>query len=150
MTKVSKKNFPRYETGNILIYNAKDIRYYSGVPMKLDVHTDYEEYQSIGSNSKTRVPFSSTLTANISNFKELDNIMLDETTMKRIAKYNKEVEVEKLDNTIKEKQDKIKELDYILQDKDGKVKKLKEFVANLYNIDLGKDIDEDDEGYDWD
>ena len=51
---------------------------------------------------------------------------------------------------IKEKKDKIKELDDILQDKEGKVKKLKEFVANLYNIDLDKDVDKDDEGYDWD
>lgn len=145
MTKVSKKNFPRYETGNILIYNDKDIKYYSGVPMELDVHTDYIDYQSVESDIKTMFPLGSTLTANISNFEELDNIMLDETTMKRIAKYNKEVEVKRLDNTIKEKQDKIKELDDILQDKEGRVKKLKEFVANIYNIDL----DEGDEDYDY-
>lgn len=30
--------------------------------------------------------------------------------------------------------------------KEGRVKKLKEFVANIYNINL----DEDDENYDWD
>lgn len=150
MTKVSEKKFPRYETGNILIYNDKDIKYYSGVPMELDVHSDYEEYQSLESDIKTIISLGSTLTVNITKFKELDNIMLDETTMKRIAKYNKEVEVKRLDNTIKEKKDKIKELDDILQDKEGKVKKLKEFVANLYNIDLDKDVDEDDEGYDWD
>ena len=118
MTKVSKKKFPRYETGNILIYNDKDIKYYSGVPMELDVHTDYEEYQSLESDIKTIIPLGSTLTVNITKFKE--------------------------------KKDKIKELDDILQDKEGKVKKLKEFVANLYNIDLDKDVDKDDEGYDWD
>ena len=112
--------------------------------MELDVHTDYIDYQSIESDIKTMFPFGSTLTANISNFEELDNIMLDETTMKRIAKYNKEVEVKRLDNTIKEKKDKIKELDDILQDKEGRVKKLKEFVANIYDIDLN----EDDEDYD--
>ena len=145
MTKVSEKKFPRYETGNILIYNDKDIKYYSGVPMELDVHTDYIEYHYID-GSMDMVPKCTNLTANISNFKELDNIMLDETTMKRIAKYNKEVEIKRLDNTIKEKKDKIKELDDILQDKEGRVKKLKEFVANIYNIDL----DEDDEDYDWD
>lgn len=145
MTKVSKKSFPRYETGNILIYNDKDIKYYKGVPMSFDVYTDCVEYRYID-GIPNNIPICTNLTANISNFEELDNIMLDETTMKRIAKYNKEVEVKRLDNTIKEKQDKIKELDDILQDKEGRVKKLKDFVANIYNIDL----DEDDEDYDWD
>lgn len=145
MTKVSKKIFPRYETGNILIYNDKDIKYYKGVPMSFDISTNYVEYQGITADCKTMIPLGSTLTAEISNFEELDNIMLDETTMKRIAKYNKEVEAKRLDNTIKEKQDKIKELDDILQDKEGRVKKLKEFVANIYNIDLA----EDDEDYDY-
>lgn len=145
MTKVSKKSFPRYEIGNILIYNDKAIKYYSGVPMSLDVSANYDEYCGITDDCKTVIPLGSTLTAEISNFEELDNIMLDETTMKRIAKYNKEVEVKRLDNTIKEKQDKIKELDDILQDKEGRVKKLKDFVANIYNIDL----DEDDEDYDY-
>lgn len=145
MTKVSKKNFPRYETGNILIYNDKDIKYYKGVSMNFDVYTDYVECRYIDGRS-FNIPSCTNLTANISNFEELDNITLDETTMKRIAKYNKEVEVKRLDNTIKEKQDKIKELDDILQDREGRVKKLKEFVANIYNIDL----DEDDEDYDWD
>lgn len=144
MTKVSKKSFPRYEIGNILIYNDKDIKYYSGVPMTFDVHTDYIEYHYID-GSMDMGPKCTNLTANISNLKELDNIMLDETTMKRIAMYNKEVEVKRLDNTIKEKQDKIKELDDILQDKKGRVKKLKEFVANIYDIDLN----EDDEDYDY-
>lgn len=145
MTKVSKKSFPRYETGNILIYNDKDIKYYKGVPMSFDFCTNYGEYQEITDDCKTMIPLGSTLTANISNFEELDNIMLDETTMKRIAKYNKEVEVKRLDNTIKKRQDKIKELDGILQDKEGRVKKLKEFVANIYDIKL----DEDDEDYDY-
>ncbi len=145
MTKVSKKNFPRYETGNILIYNDKDIKYYKGVPMNFDVYTDYAECYYIDGRPNN-IPICTNLTASISDFEELDNIMLDETTMKRIAKYNKEVEVKRLDNTIKEKQDKIKELDDILQDKEGRVKKLKEFVANIYNIKL----DEDDEDYDWD
>ena len=144
MTKVSKKNFPRYETGNILIYNDKDIKYYKGVPMSFDVYTDYTEYCYINGETN-RIPSYTNLTANISNFEELDNITLDETTMKRIAKYNKEVEVKRLDNTIKEKQDKIKELDNILQDKGGRVKKLKDFVANIYNIQLN----EDDEDYDY-
>lgn len=134
-----------YETGNILIYNDKDIKYYKGVPMSLDIYSNYDEYQGITDDCKTMIPLGSTLTAEISNFEELDNIMLDETTMKRIAKYNKEVEVKRLDNTIKEKQDKIKELDDILQDKEGRVKKLKEFVANIYNIELN----EDDEDYDY-
>lgn len=144
MTKVKKNELPQHLIGNILIYNDKDIKYYKGVPMNFDVYTDSVEYRYIDGRS-TNIPICTSLTANISNFEELDNIMLDETTMKRIAKYNKEVEVKRLDNTIKEKKDKIKELDDILQDKEGRVKKLKEFVANIYDIDLN----EDDEDYDY-
>lgn len=145
MTKVRKNELPQHLIGNILIYNDKDIRYYGGVPMSFDVYTGCVEYRYIDGKANM-IPACTTLKANISNFEELDNIMLDETTMKIIAKYNKEVEVKRLDNTIKEKKDKIKELDDILQDKEGRVKKLKEFIANIYNIEL----DVDDEDYDWD
>ncbi len=110
----------------------------SGEPIEITTSKDFER-QYIP-------PMYNYFECEMRNCEQLDNIMLDETTMKRIAKYNKEVEVKRLDNTIKEKKDKIKELDDILQDTEGRVKKLKEFVANIYNINL----DEDDENYDWD
>lgn len=130
----------------ILIYDDENIQYIvgtvgnfginNGEPIEITAPKDFErQYIS---------PMYNYFECEIRNCEQLDNIMLDETTMKRIAKYNKEVEVKRLDNTIKEKKDKIKELDDILQDKEGRVKKLKEFVANIYNINL----DEDDEDYD--
>lgn len=82
----------------------------------------------------------------ISNYEELEYIKLDDTTMRRIAKFNKDIYIQKLDETIKEKEAKIKELDDILQDKEGRIDKLKKFVAKLYDIDLS---DEDDEDYDY-
>lgn len=131
----------------ILIYDDENIQYIvgtvgnfginNGEPIEITAPKDFER-QYIP-------PMYNYFECEIRNCEQLDNIMLDETTMKRIAKYNKEVEVKRLDNTIKEKKDKIKELDDILQDKEGRVKKLKEFVANIYNINL----DEDDEDYDY-
>lgn len=131
----------------ILIYDDENIQYIvgtvgnfginNGEPIEITAPKDFERQYIL--------PMYNYFECEIRNCEQLDNIMLDETTMKRIAKYNKEVEVKRLDNTIKEKKDKIKELDDILQDKEGRVKKLKEFVANIYNINL----DEDDEDYDY-
>ena len=51
--------------------------------------------------------------------------------MRRIAKYNKEQEIKRLEHEIENKKERIKELDDILQDKEGRIEKLKEFVANI-------------------
>ena len=81
----------------------------------------------------------------VSNYEELEHIKLDDTTMRRIAKFNKEIDIKKLDETIKEKQEKVKELDDILQDREGRINKLKKFVAELYDMDLSGE----DEDYDY-
>lgn len=142
MNKIKQVSNPK-----IIIYDDENILYTvgtvgnfginSGEPIEITAPKDFER-QYIP-------PMYNYFECEIQNCEQLDNIMLDETTMKRIAKYNKEVEVKSLDNIIKEKKNKIKELDDILQDKEGRVKKLKEFVANIYNIDL----DEDYEDYDY-
>jgi hypothetical protein len=142
MNKIKRVSNPK-----IIIYDDENIQYTvgtvgnfginSGEPIEITAPKDFER--------KYIPPMYNYFECEIRNCEQLDNIMLDETTMKRIAKYNKEVEIKKLDNTIKEKKDKIKELDNILQDKEGRVKKLKEFVANIYNIAL----DEDDGDYDY-
>lgn len=135
---INKINKPK-----VLIYDDENIKYIVGDLATFD-HEPQVEYYDLNEHKKA-ISIRTFCNFALDESKLLDNIMLDETTMKRIAKYNKEVEVTRLDNTIKEKQDKIKELDNILQDKEGRVKKLKEFVANIYNIDL----DEDDEDYDY-
>ena len=105
------------------------------------------EITGLRDNTRKYIPApTASFECTVSNYEELENIKLDETTMRRIAKFNKEIDIQKLDKKIKEKEAKIKELDDILQDKEGRIDKLKKFVAELYDIDLS---DEDDEDYDY-
>lgn len=77
----------------------------------------------------------------VSNPKQKDYIELDPTTMKRIAKYNKEVEIEKLNEEIKIKEKEIRELDNKLKDKEKRWEKVKKYIANIYDIDIKEDED---------
>lgn len=145
MAKSKRTTYPRNMIGNILIYNDKDIQYFHGVPINIGIEQLHDEYNSILYGRKT-IPTKRILTATIDNFEELDNITLDDTTMKRIAKFNKEIDIKKLNKEIEEKKKQIDELDEILQDRNGRLGKLKNFIKDIYNINL----DDDDEGYDWD
>ncbi|MEI3530120.1 MAG: hypothetical protein V8Q75_03470 [Bacilli bacterium] len=145
MTRTKKTTYPINMTGNILIYNDTDIQYFHGVPTNIDIINNCEAYQCIdGTSINGRT--TTELRSIINNFEQLDNITLDDTTMKRIAKYNKEMDIKKLDKEIEEKKKQIDELDEILQDRKGRIGKLKEFIKDIYNINL----EEDDEEYDWD
>ena len=66
--------------------------------------------------------------------------------MKRLAKFNKEIDIKRLDKQIEEKKKQIDELDNVLQDREDRVGKLKNFIKDIYNINLY----EDDGDYDWD
>ncbi len=145
MAKAKKTTYPRSMIGNILIYNDTDIQYFHGVPIDIGMEQFYEEYNSIF-DGRQMIPTNRLLTASISSFEELENITLDDTTMKRIAKFNKEVDIKKLDKEIEEKKKQIDELDNVLQDREGRIDKLKNFIKDIYKINL----DEDDEDYDWD
>lgn len=127
----------------ILIYDSEDMVYLAGFNGNFDTYYIPDRCSVlhdglVGVRSNTR------FTCEIDDTKQLDNVKLDPTTMKRIAKFNKEQEIKRLDEEINKKKEKIKELDDILQDKDKRVKKLKEFVANIYNIDINDDDDEED------
>lgn len=74
------------------------------------------------------------------------SIELDPTTMKRILEYNKEVEIDKLNKKIENKKEQIKELDDKLKDKEKRWEKVKQYIANIYDLELEEDYDED---YDW-
>lgn len=130
----------------ILIYDDENIEYVSGTFGWFSSEgVEQIECSSMNDFNKQYLPpMHNIFKCEISNFEQLDNIKLDDTTMKRIAKFNKEVDIKKLDKTIKQKEDKIKELDDILLDKEGRVKKIKEFVAKIYDIDI-----EYDEEYDY-
>lgn len=134
---------PVCSVGNLLIYDDENIKYYSGVPIDICYEQDVDYCQTLTGHTYT-LNRGVILTTRIQNYDETDNITLDETMMKRIAKFNKEQEIKKLDEKIKQKNKKIKELDDILQDKEGRVAKLKQFIANIYDIDIN-----DDEDYDF-
>ena len=117
----------------ILIYDDENMTYFVGNMIRWE--TSFYGYENIG-ETKAEIL--------IRNGQLVNNIELDETTMRRIAKFNKEQEIIKLDKVIKEKERKIKDLDDILQDRSKRVEKIKEFIADIYNIPI------DDGEYDYD
>lgn len=143
--KKKKDEIPKTDKYNILVYNDEYMIYYDGVLASFNKEPLIDEFDEeyfkhsilVGTNIRFSVP----------NLEQHETIKLDDTLMKRIAKFNKEVEIKKLDETIKNKQEKIKELDDLLQDKEKRWKKVKDYIANIYNIDLEDDYD--DEEY-WD
>lgn len=114
---------------NILIYSPNTMKYVTG-------YLDSYEYRC-GYMRDSNFQFS------ISNAEESESIELDSTTMKRIAKYNKETECKKLDTEIKKKKEKIKELDDKLKDKEKRWEKVKNYITNIYEIDID-DYEEED------
>lgn len=131
----------------ILIYDEDKIQYITGYCGFLNVYNEPEQVNYIDGHSEYLPSLSSDFSCSISNYEELNNIELDETTMKRIAKFNKEQECKRLDEKIESKKAKIKELDDILKDKEKRVDKLKKYIINIFDIDID---DEDDDYYDYD
>ena len=128
----------------IILYDDENLVYLKGQLYNSEINQDYQSCRSITRETRT-VPLEKTFTGEIDG-DETETIKLDETLMKRIAKYNKEAEIKKYDKIIKEKKKKIQELDNILQDKDKRVEKIKQFIANIYDLDLA---DDEDEYYDY-
>ena len=135
------KTLPKYVVGNIIVYNEEDMYYYQGSLISIDMDMNYLYYNSLDGDYR-RIEDGIIMTAKINNYKEGENIVLDDTTMKRIAKYNKTADLKRLDKIIAEKEEKIRELDALLTDKEKRWKKVKDFVANIYNIDVNKDDDD--------
>lgn len=119
----------------VIVYDDKNIRYLTG-------RMGDFRYEPIYVNGKI-IPITVRQSFDITDINKTDTIQLDETLMKRIAKYNKEKECQQLEEKIKEKKAKIKELDDILTDRVGRVERLKEFIAKIYDIDLYDDEDDD-------
>lgn len=141
--KKKKDEIPKTDKYNILVYNDEYMIYYDGVLASFNKENIWdngyfatgEHYQYLlGTNIKFTVPC----------LEQHETIKLDDTLMKRIAKFNKEVEIKKLDETIKNKQEKIKELDNLLQDKEKRWNKVKDYIKNIYNISLEDDYDDEE------
>lgn len=128
----------------IIIYDDENLSYKTGeIISQIFNEPEIIEYQYLDEEESNKIEiYGETITIAVDNYKELETIKLDPTLMKRIAKYNKEIEIKKYDKIIEEKQKQIEELDNILQDKDKRVEKIKEFIANIYDLDI---YDEDDE-----
>ena len=101
----------------VLIYNDNNIEYIEGFWLNWEANPDVETERYIDGTNRTIIP-SINYNLLVSNPKQKDYIELDPTTMKRITKYNKEVEIEKLNEEIKIKEKEIKELDNKLKDKE--------------------------------
>lgn len=128
----------------IILYDDKNLMYCTGSLYNAEINQEYKTCSSI-TGERWTVPLYKTFQGTIKG-DETETIKLDETLMKRIAKYNKEAEIKKYDKIIEEKKKKIQELDDILQDKDKRIEKIKKFIANIYDLDL-KDDENDDYDY---
>lgn len=127
----------------ILIYDDEDMTYMTGYCTSIDMSRDIEKADHSFDGITLDILDRTIFTCEVDNAKQMDNIKLDATTMRRIAKFNKEQEIRRLDAEIKSRKAKIEELDDILEDKQGRVDKIKEFVAHIYDISLN-DYDEGD------
>lgn len=127
----------------LIIYNDKEICYIRGDVYEVNIKPHYLEYDN-GSAFKEYFETSKTYSVTTNNPTNDETIKLDETLMKRIAKFNKEIEIKKLDETIKNKQEKIKELDNLLQDKEKRWNKVKDYIKNIYNISLEDECDDEE------
>lgn len=128
------------QPANILIYDDKNIKYYHGVLTQMNNSPIIDSGRFLSGEPYSRV-MGYDINFYSADLEELNNIMLDETTMKRIAVYNKQQECKRLDKEIKEKQDAIDKLDDLLKDKEKRWNKVKEYIKNIYEINLHEDDD---------
>lgn len=129
----------------IIIYNDDELHYMEGYLISTNSEPQVESYDN-GYERET-VCYGREYTFGASVGPDTETIKLDPTLMKRIAKYNKEKEIEKLEEKIKRKQEKLKELEDKIEDREKRWKKIQDYVANIYDIDVD---DDDDDYYDYD
>lgn len=135
------------ENCRVIVYNQENLEYIDGLLCGIDCDTegniDYHYY--LDGTRETEIT-GMTYTIHVSYPMKKQCIELDPTTMKRIAKYNKEIEIEKLNEEIKNKKKQIKELDNKLHDREQRWQRVKNYIANIYDMDLNE---EDEDDWDW-
>lgn len=141
--------YPSYFTANVIIYNDEFINYRHAVPVSIDSVPRFVEYGSDILGGRQRYVISNTITMETGVYEELENIQLDPTLMKRIAVFNKEQECKRLDKKIEEKKEQIKKLDDLLKDKEKRWQKVKEYITNIYELDIDNDYEDEDEDEDY-
>lgn len=141
---MKKKETNEVRLVNVLMFDENNIEYYHGVVASIEFTPDTYTVESVDNGISTHigswhVHFTSP------ELRKQNNVVLDDTTMKRIAKFNKIKEINRLDTEIEEKQEKIKVLDALLQDKEKRWNKVKDYIKNIYEINPYEDDDYDDD-----
>lgn len=131
--------FPKH----LIIYDEQEIHYIEGDIHEFKIDNVVDSYIAPDGMPRT-IPISREFTFISNNAFDKDTIKLDDTMMKRIAKYNKEKELQKIEEQIKKKEEEIKKLDDILQDREKRVEKLKKFIEEIYDIDINDEYEYDD------
>lgn len=145
------RQFNQVKSPKIIIYDDENLEYFVGNCGTLQTKANSIDYCTLTEPTTKSLILDYTFSCSMRNVEKLETIKLDETLMKRIAKYNKEVEIKQLDKIIEEKQKKIQEIDYILQDRNKRLERLKEYICNIYNIDVSdseykyEEFDDEDE-----
>lgn len=143
-SKTTNNLFSVIDKPHILIYDENNLVYYEGYAGYLEVNGDPIEYRSIEDGSIQYLPPRNyEFACSVDDTKRKNYVDLDDTLMKRIAKYNKEIEIQKLDEEIEAKKKHIEELDSILNDREKRVNMLRKYIANIWNIDVSEEDEED-------
>lgn len=133
---------------NILIYDDENFEYMTGELIGITKEPILMDCTSIRDFMQRYMPTGrANLWFEIQDCENKETIHFDDTLMKRIAKYNKEADIEKLDNDLKTKKKKIKELEEKIEDREQRWQKIQKFVANIYDLPLE---DNEDDYYDED
>ena len=127
----------------IIVYNDEEMHYAEGMLLETSFEPEYVNYDNGYERKSHLLGVNYTFGTNLKP--DTETIQLDPTLMKRIAKYNKEKEIEKLEEKIKGKQEELKELESKIEDREKRWKKIQDYVANIYDIDVD---DDDDDEYD--
>lgn len=143
-SKTDNSLFSVINNPHIIIYDKDNLIYYEGYGGYLGAAYDSIVYHSIEDGSIQYLPPRDyEFSCCVMNAKRKNYVDLDDTLMKRIAKYNKEVEIQKLDEDIETKKKHIEELDNILNDRNKRVNMLRKYIANIWNISINEEDKED-------
>ena len=97
-----KKNKELFRMPNVILYDDENIVYYRAALVGYDCENDYYTYINCDGKA-SYFPNGATITMRTSSGEQTDNIQLDDTLMRRIAKFNKEQECKRLDEEINKK-----------------------------------------------
>lgn len=142
------KVIDEYKKVNVLIYDDENLIYHNGVLANINSKPNVVEYSCLDDIRQRTICTGVDISYILSNYEEHETIKLDDTLMKRIAKFNKEQECLKLDEEIKKKKEQIKEVEEVLNDRTKRLKKLKDFICDIYNIDIEEDEEDEYDYYD--